>query len=131
MKFKVSDSFHAEYVVNAQIHQLFLEISNDHNLLHTDREFAVSKGFKANVMHGNILNCFLSHFIGEGLPQNNVIIHSQTIQFKNPVYLDDKLQFQAKVDQIIKSVNVVIFKYEFKNESLKSVARGNIQIGLV
>ena len=45
MKFKVSDSFYAEYVVNAQIHQLFLGISNDHNPLHTDKEFAVSKGF--------------------------------------------------------------------------------------
>jgi 3-hydroxybutyryl-CoA dehydratase len=131
MKFKVSDSFQAEYVVDSQIHQLFLGISKDYNPLHTDKEYAASKGFEARVMHGNILNCFLSHFIGEGLPQKNVVIHSQTIQYKNPVYLDDKLQFQAKVDQIIESVNAVVLKYEFKNKSSKTVAKGKIQIGLL
>jgi len=131
MKLKIADSFQSEYVVDNQTHQLFLGISKDYNPLHTDKEYAVSKGFKANVMHGNILNCFISHFIGEGLPQKNVVIHSQSIQYKNPVYLDDKLQFQAKVDQIIESVNAVVLKYEFKNESRDTVAKGKIQIGLL
>jgi 3-hydroxybutyryl-CoA dehydratase len=131
MKLKIADSFQSEYVVDNQTQELFLEISKDFNPLHMDKEYAVSKGFKAIVMHGNILNCFISHFVGEGLPHKNVVIHSQSIQYKFPVYLDDKLQFQAEVDQVIESVNAAVLKYEFKNESRDTVARGKIQIGLL
>lgn len=82
-------------------------------------------------MYGNILNAFLSYFIGECLPTKDVIIHSQEIQYKNPVYLNDQLNLQYVVDELYESVNVVIFKYKFKNQHNKMVAKGKIQIGLI
>jgi acyl dehydratase len=119
------------FVIDAKTYSSFLDISKDYNPLHTDNKFAAEKGFKSKVMHGNILNCFLSYFIGEMLPQKNVIIHSQEVQYKHAVYLNDRLEFQAIVDAIYKSVNVIIFKYTFKNESSKVVGKGKIQIGLL
>ena len=82
-------------------------------------------------MHGNILNAFLSYFIGECLPTKDVIIHSQDIQFKNPVYLDDKLNFTASVSGVFESVSAVEFKYFFRNSQSKVVAKGKIQIGII
>ena len=82
-------------------------------------------------MHGNILNGFLSYFIGECLPKKDVIIHSQEIQFKNPVYLNDELQFKATILDVYESVNTVEFKYEFRNVETKVVAKGKIQIGIL
>ena len=82
-------------------------------------------------MHGNILNGFLSYFIGEMLPIKDVIIHSQKIDFKNPVYLNDQLQFQAKVSGIFESVKAVEFKFNFMNSDSKIVSKGTIQIGLL
>lgn len=99
--------------------------------MHTNEQFAISKGFKGMVMHGNILNGFLSYFIGERLPDKNVIIHSQEIQFKNPVYLNDELKFTAIISGIYESVNAIEFKYDFKNADSKTVAKGKIQIGLL
>ena len=108
----------------------FVALFRDNNPLHCNETFAISKGFKGKVMHGNILNGFLSYFIGECLPTKNVIIHSQEIQFKNPVYLNDELLFTAVIIGIYESVNAVEFKYDFKTAS-KIVAKGKIQIGIL
>ena len=99
--------------------------------MHTDEEFAVNKGFEGRVMHGNILNGFLSNFIGECMPTKDVIIHSQEIQFKNAVYLNDLLQFKAEIIGFYESVNVIEFKFDFRNRDKKIVAKGKIQIGII
>ena len=131
MIFSVGDTIQKYFVINNKTYNDFIELSNDQNPLHTNEQFAISKGFKGIVMHGNILNAFLSYFIGESIPLKNVIIHSQEIQFKNPVYLNDALDFNAKVIEVYESVNAVVFKYIFRNSDSKVVAKGLIQIGII
>jgi acyl dehydratase len=130
-KFAVGQTFTETFVLNEHVYRTFQECSNDLNPLHTDEVFAKSKGFRGRVMYGNILNVFLSFFIGECLPIRNVIIHSQKINYKNPVYLDDVLIFTAIVDEIHESVNTAIFKYQFDNQLKKTVAKGAVQIGVL
>ncbi len=122
--------FTQQFVVSAEVHNQFIQLFQDKNPLHTDENFAIAKGFQGRVMHGNILNGFLSYFIGECLPTKDVIIHSQEIQFKNAVYIDDALNFTATVEGFYESVNAVEFKFSFKNAASKIVAKGKIQIGL-
>jgi len=129
--FAIDDIFTAQFTVTDEIYHGFITLFKDQNPLHTDAQFAAEKGFQSEVMHGNILNGFLSYFIGEGLPTKNVIIHSQEIQYKNPVYLNDTLQFKAMVVGFYESVNAVEFKFDFKNSAAKVVAKGKIQIGLL
>ena len=131
MIFKTEEKFNLKFVVSNEIQQNFIQNFKDENPLHTDEAFAREKGFKGRVMHGNILNGFLSYFIGECLPVKNVIIHSQEIQFKNPVYANDELDFSAEVTGVYESVNSVEFKFIFKNPEKKTVAKGKIQIGLL
>ena len=131
MIFKVDDIFTEQFIVSNEIYKGFIAIFNDKNPLHTNHRFATEKGFKSVVMHGNIVNGFLSNFIGECLPTKNVIIHWQEIQFKIPVYLDDKLEFTAKIIGVYESVNAVEFKFDFKNSDDKIVAKGKLQIGLL
>ncbi len=130
MIFNIGDYFEEIFIVSDETYGGFIQIFKDKNPLHTSENFAIDKGFKGIVMHGNILNGFLSYFIGECLPTKNVIIHSQEIQFKNVVYLNDKLKFKAEITGVYESVNVIEFRYDFKNESKKTVAKGKIQIGL-
>ncbi|SEA99364.1 MaoC/PaaZ C-terminal domain-containing protein [Pedobacter hartonius] len=131
MIFKVDDKFERSFIVSNKIYEGFLSIFNDNNPLHTDQQFAIMNGFREKVMHGNILNGFVSYFIGECLPIKNVIIHKQEIKFNNPVYLNDNLFFEAIVTDVFESVNAVEFKFNFKNEALKMVAKGEIQIGIL
>ena len=82
-------------------------------------------------MYGNVLNCFVSYFIGELLPTQEVIIHSQEIAYRQPVYLGDTLDFTAKVSEVFEMVNTVDFCFVFRNGGGKIVAKGKIQIGLI
>jgi len=86
MEFKITDNYYHQFIITQEVYQQFQLCSNDRNPLHTNEDFAKSKGFTDKVMYGNILNAFVSFFIGECLPTKNVIIHSQEIAFKNPVY---------------------------------------------
>lgn len=119
------------FVVTETVYKAFQQGTGDYNPLHCNEDFAKGKGFPQCVMYGNILNGFLSYFIGMMLPTQDVIIHSQDIAFKNPVFMNDELIFTAKVDDISEAVKAVIFKYTFRNNSGKVVAKGHIQIGLI
>ena len=131
MIFKTGDLFIEIFVVTDKTYSGFIQLFKDENPLHTDEQFAKEKGFKGIVMHGNILNGFISYFIGECLPTKNVIIHSQEIQYKVPIYLNDKLKLEAEVKGIYESVNAVELKYNFTNSASKTVAKGKVQIGLL
>ena len=125
----------AKYVhhfkVTRTVYESFIAMSGDRNPLHTNSEFAISKGFKGAVMHGNILNGFVSYFVGECLPVKNVVIHAQSIKYPLPVYMDDELEFNAEISGFYESVNTYEFKFSFKNAEGKKVAKGDIQIGLL
>jgi acyl dehydratase len=120
--------FTHRYAVSPDVHAAFIALFGDRNPLHVDEGFARAKGFKGRVMHGNILCGFLSHFVGECLPGKDVIIHSQEIQFKRPVYLGDELTLEAGVSGIFESVKTAELKFSFSSvEGI--VSKGKIQIG--
>lgn len=119
------------FSVDEKVYEGFKSIFKDENPLHTNATFAVSKGFKERVMHGNILNGFLSYLVGELLPMKNVIIQSQTIQFVKPVYLNDKVTLEATVVDYYESVASAELKYKFINQQEQVIAKGVIQIGII
>ena len=123
--------FRHQFLVDASVKQGFQQCSGDFNPLHNDEVFAKRKGFQECVMYGNVLNCFVSYFIGELLPTQEVIIHSQEIAYRLPVYMGDTLDFSAKVTDVFEMVNTVDFSFVFKNKVGKTVAKGKIQIGLI
>jgi 3-hydroxybutyryl-CoA dehydratase len=131
MDFSLNTSYRYQFTVTPDVYSHFQKCSNDFNPLHTNEEFANSKGFNGVVMYGNILNVFLSYFIGECLPIKNVIIHSQEIAYKNPVYLNEKIDFEAYVSGIYEAVNAIEFKYKFIKPDGKTAAKGLIQIGIL
>ncbi len=123
--------YHHQFEVTPVVYNAFQQCSGDFNPLHTQEGFAKSKGFNECVMYGNILNGFVSYFVGMLLPTQDVIIHSQDIAYKNPVFMNDKLDFTAKVEDISEAVQAVIFKFAFRNENGKVVAKGHVQIGVL
>ncbi|MBX7225031.1 MAG: MaoC family dehydratase [Chitinophagales bacterium] len=124
------DKFNHTFQVTEDIYQGFINIFNDRNPLHIDTIIAQSKGFASCVMHGNILNGFLSYFIGECLPTKDVIIHRQSILFKKPTYLGDILEFKAEILDFYESVNALEFSFKFIHHERGIVAKGDFQIGI-
>jgi 3-hydroxybutyryl-CoA dehydratase len=128
---KLGQIFTEKFVITQNIYERFIELFNDKNPLHTSESFAKEFGFSSKVMHGNILNGFLSYFIGECLPFKNIIIHNQSISYNNPVFLNDELNLTVTVNEIFESVNAVEFKFSFSNNLNQRIAKGKFQIGVL
>ena len=95
---------------------------------------AKEKGFEGCVMYGNILNAFISNFVGMCLPTPNVMIQSQDISFHKPVFLHDEITLQASIDTISEAVNIINYKLKFYKKTdagRQLVAKGHVQIGLL
>ena len=122
------------YQVTPEIYKAFQLCSQDMNPLHTDESFAREKGFPGCVMYGNILNAFISHFVGMCLPTPHVMIQSQDISFHKPVFLNDEITLQASVDTVSEAVNIINYKLKFYKTvetGRQLVAKGHVQIGLL
>jgi 3-hydroxybutyryl-CoA dehydratase len=125
------DSFQFRYCVTPDIRDGFLALFGDRNPLHTDKAFAREKGFREEVMYGNILNGFISHFVGELLPVKNIIIHAQQIKYFKPFYCGDELTLKAELGEVIESVKAYIFTFSFSNQDNTEIAKGKVQIGMI
>jgi len=128
---KKGDKFECKFEVTNEIYTGFIKLFKDNNPLHTDSSFAKEKGFESLVMHGNILNGFVSYFVGECLPIKNVIIQTQQIKFIKPTYLNDVLIFNAEIIEVFESVNMIEIKYTFKKQDRINVATGKLNIGII
>jgi 3-hydroxybutyryl-CoA dehydratase len=125
------DTFTQKFTLSEEIYSGFIMLFNDNNPLHTDKAFAQQEGFRSEVMHGNILNGFLSYFIGECLPVKNVMLYSQEISYVKPVYLNDQLDLVARINTVSTAVNVIEFGFTFTNQEQVKVAKGKLQIGIL
>lgn len=122
------------YLVTPEVYDSFQHCSQDMNPLHTDEAFAKAKGFRGCVMYGNILNAFISHFVGMCLPTPHVMIQSQDINFHKPVFLNDEITLEAGIDTVSEAVNIINYKlrfYKTTDTGRQLVAKGHVQIGLL
>jgi 3-hydroxybutyryl-CoA dehydratase len=119
------------YTISPAVYEHFLAAFGDTNRLHVDDQFARSCGFPEKVMHGAILNGFISHFVGVHFPGDAALLHSVNTQFKTPCYLNDEIQIEATVTQVAESVGVLTMALVLTNVTRKRVAANTkIQVGL-
>lgn len=129
-----SQALEITYHVTREVYNAFQKCSNDMNPLHTQKDFANKKGFPECVMYGNILNAFVSHFVGMALPSPDVMIQTQDIQFRKPVFLDDTITIKATPEDVSEAVEIVNFKLKFYRPAggeIELVATGHVQIGMI
>jgi 3-hydroxybutyryl-CoA dehydratase len=119
------------YAISRKVYEHFLAAFEDTNRLHVEDEFAQSRGFPERVMHGVILNGFVSHFVGVHFPGDAALLHSLNTQFKTPCHLGDEILIEATVAQIAESVGVVTMNLVLTNLTRDRIAaRSKVQVGL-
>lgn len=129
-----SQALEMTYHVSQEVYDAFQKCSSDMNPLHIDKKFANRKGFPECVMYGNILNAFVSHFVGMALPSPDVMIQTQDIQFRKPMWLGDEITIKATPEDASEAVQIVNFKLKFYRPAEKKselVATGHVQIGVL
>ncbi len=116
-----------EYVITKEKYEQFIAISEDTHQLHMDPLFAKSKGFNDIVVHGNILNCFLSNVIGMKLKLENVMIINQTINYRKPIYINDSLVIKLILKEELAFLPGMDLQFKFLRKD-ELIANGTILI---
>lgn len=120
-----------EYAITPQVYENFLTAFQDYSPVHVDEAYARQAGFAGKVMHGALLNGFLSHFVGIIFPGRPSLLLAVDLRFSQPSFLGDSLQLEALVSQKLDSQNVVILDISFQNLTRKNLAaRGRVQVKL-
>jgi acyl dehydratase len=120
-----------DYAITPRVYQGFLETFDDRSPIHVDAEYARARGFADSVMHGAILNGFVSHFVGMVFPGATGLLLSVELRFAQPSYLGDTLKLRAKVAQKVDAQQVLVLHVTFINQTRSvTAATGRLQVKL-
>ncbi len=118
-----------DYAITAGVYEHFLAAFQDYSPLHLDEEFARARGFSGKVMHGSLLNGFVSNFVGMYFPGKFSLLLSVDLRYANPSYLGDVITIDAVVSQKMDVQKVVVLDITLTNNTRHSLAaRGRVQV---
>lgn len=80
--------------------QAFAEVSGDNNPVHLDEDYAAKTQFGGRIAHGMLSGAYISAVIGTRLPGPGAIYVSQSMRFRRPVKIGDKVVARATVTEI-------------------------------
>ena len=119
------------YAITPAVYENFLSAFQDFSPVHVDEAYARQAGFEGRVMHGAILNGFVSHFVGMIFPGKPSLLLAVDLRFAQPSFLGDALELEATVSQKLDSQRVIVLDLAFKNLTQKHLAaRGRAQVKL-
>jgi len=104
--------------------QAFMRLSNDHNPIHTDSEFAQRKGFKAPIVFGMLLSSQVSRLIGEELADKHSMLTGMSMDFVSPAFVSDELKFFAELIMKSEATHALDFKCKITRDG-KTLCRGS------
>lgn len=120
-----------QYTIAPEVYTRFLEAFEDCSPIHVDDAYARERGFQGKVMHGAILNGFVSHFIGMHFPGNRSLLLSVDLRYANPSYLGDVLEIRATVTRKVDSQQVILLTMQLENLTQGILAAsGRVQVAI-
>jgi len=102
----------------------FAKISGDFSPIHMNENYAKGTIFKKRIVHGMLLSSLLSRIQGMYLPGKHALYFSQSLNFRNPCFIDDIITVSGTV--IAKSESTKILKIEsiIKNQNNEIIVSG-------
>ena len=110
----------------------FYSISGDNNPLHTDLNYARSKGYNEVVVYGLLTTSALSTLAGVYLPGKYSLIHSIEINYAKPVFVSSSpLRVKGEVIEKDDRFSRITVKVNIFDKNGVKVCRGLMQIGVL
>jgi len=88
----------------------FSELSKDNNPIHLDPIFASKTNFGKQIVHGMLVASLFSGLLGQKLPGKGTIYLGQTINFLNPVFIDEEVTASVEITNIRRDKPIYILK---------------------
>jgi len=95
----------------------FAKISGDFNPLHMSEEYASTTNFGKRVCHGMLLASYFSQLVGMYLPGKNSLYFSQTLNFRNPCFVDDNITIGGEIIEKKSNMKLITIKTTIHNQT--------------
>ena len=115
-------------LIEEQDIQLFAAVSGDVNPVHLDPDFAASTPFGERIAHGMLTGAIISAALAMELPGPGTIYLSQTLRFRSPVKIGDKVTVELEVTEKQDRRKIVTLDCKATNQAGKVVATGSAQV---
>ena len=106
----------------------FAKTTEDNNLIHIDENYAKNAMFGRRIVHGMLVASMFSKIFGTIYPGEGCIYYGQTLEFRKPVFLDDKIVATVTLIDYNEEKNIGVFKTEAFNKEEKLVINGEAKI---
>jgi 3-hydroxybutyryl-CoA dehydratase len=93
------EASYAKTITNKDV-LAFADLCGDTNPVHLDDAYAAGTIFKQRIAHGFLTASLLSTVLGTKLPGPGCIYLSQSLKFRAPVYIGDKVVATAKITSL-------------------------------
>lgn len=103
--------------ISAKDVKSFAEIMNDNESFHINEEAAKESPFKRRICHGMHIASYISELLGKELPGYGTIYCNQTINFRNPLYIDSSITIEGKVLEKLSSRRIRILTRVLDDEN--------------
>lgn len=97
---RIGQSAALERVITLADVLAFAAVSGDHNPVHVDEAYAATTRFKGQIAHGMLLASLISALLAGHLPGPGAIYVSQTLLFRRPVRLNDRVKAEVEISSL-------------------------------
>lgn len=94
---KVGDKAFMKKFISAKDVESFAEILGDKDSFHISDEAAKKSPFKTRICHGMHIASYISEIVGKELPGYGTIYCTQTLNFRNPLYINSDIVLEIEV----------------------------------
>lgn len=106
----------------------FADITGDRNPVHLDDEYARSTPFKNRISHGMLTASYISAVFGMRLPGPGAIYVTQTLNFRRPVWIGDRITTFVTAAELYPQKRRVRFECVCTNGDGKVVLEGEAML---
>jgi acyl dehydratase len=121
---EIGDSYSITKIFTDDDVTKFANITGDKNPIHLDEKYAAGTRFKKRIVHGLLVSGMISAILGLHLPGPGCVYIKQTLNFRAPVFLNDKITSSVKVLKLRSDKPIVTLETVCKNHENTIVIDG-------
>ncbi len=112
---KIGDVFFFQKTIHKKEIDDFANLTEDYNPLHCDKKYAKTTKFKDTIVHGMLCGSLFSTLFGMVCPGKRNLYLSQSLNFRQPIYLDTKLTITGTVKNKVDPLRVIVITTQILN----------------
>ena len=123
MEIEIGQKATVSRVFDAALVRAYVELTGDHNPVHSDADFAATTVFKKPIVHGPLVMTLVTTMFANELPGPGSVYLAHDVKYVLPVYFDDEITAEVEVVDINANGHIFL-KTTCKNQYGEMVLTG-------